>query len=117
MTKKMLSIGILAALFLSACASLTRPGDTPAPTDIAPQAALAAEKALSESLGVPKDEIDLVSYEQEDWPDACLGLGGEDEMCAQVITPGWRIVLRADEREYVFRTDQSGDVVRREETD
>jgi hypothetical protein len=24
-----------------------------------------------------------------EWPDSCLGLGGADESCAQVMTPGW----------------------------
>jgi hypothetical protein len=35
-------------------------------------------------------------------------------MCVQVITPGWRVVLRAGGQEYVFRADQNGEIVRQE---
>ena len=83
-------------------------------TALPPYAVVAAEQMLSEELSLSVEEIDYVSHEREDWPDACLGLGGVDEICAQVITPGWRVVLRAGGREYVFRADQNGEVVRRE---
>jgi hypothetical protein len=79
-----------------------------------PDAVLAAEQALSASLEVSVEEIEVVTYEQREWPDACLGLAGEGEMCAQVITPGWRVVLNAQGEQYVFRTDESGEVVRLE---
>jgi hypothetical protein len=42
-------------------------------------------------------------------------LAEADEMCAEVITPGWRVVLRAGGQEYVFRTDHNGEIVRQEE--
>ncbi len=34
----------------------------------------------------------IISVEPVDWPDACLGAAGPGEACAQVITPGYRIV-------------------------
>jgi hypothetical protein len=77
-------------------------------------AAIAAEKELSNSLGVPVNEIDLVSYERAEWPDSCLGLAKPGEQCLQAITPGWRVVLSAKGQQYVFRTDQDGDIVRQE---
>jgi hypothetical protein len=79
-----------------------------------PDAAIAAEQMLGQSLGVSVEEIELVSYERREWPNACLGLPEEGEMCAQVITPGWRVVLRVGGQEYAFRTDRSGDAVRQE---
>ena len=120
------------------CAPLTRHVETIAPTltpvptvtvpaspeedssqgeGLPPYAAVAAEKALSESLGVSVEEIDIISHERQEWPDACLGLAAADEMCAQVITPGWRVVLRVGGQEYVFRTDHNGEVVRQESVD
>jgi hypothetical protein len=76
---------------------------------------VAAEQHLSEELGIPVDEIDYVSFSRQEWPDACLGLAEPDEMCAQVITAGWRVVLKAEGQQYVYRTDESGEAIRREE--
>jgi hypothetical protein len=127
---------VLAGLLLAACCPPTvtpspEPTATPVPTPptsptspvsplstpeaILPVAVMAAEQDLSASLGVPVEEIQVVSYEQREWPDACLGLASEGEVCAQVITPGWQVVLRAQGEQYVFRTDEDGQVVRQEE--
>jgi hypothetical protein len=46
-----------------------------------------------------------------DWPDACLGVTRPEVMCAQVITPGFRIVLAAQGREYEYHTNADGSVV------
>jgi hypothetical protein len=35
----------------------------------------------------------LISVEAVEWPDACLGAAREDEVCAEVVTPGYRIVV------------------------
>lgn len=35
----------------------------------------------------------LVEVEAVDWPDACLGAARADEVCAQVVTPGYRIII------------------------
>jgi hypothetical protein len=35
----------------------------------------------------------IVSVEAVDWPDACLGAARPDEACAQVITPGYRVIV------------------------
>ena len=95
------------------------PTVAPEPTDAAqmepPEAALAAQAALAASLEVPVEEVEIVAYEPREWPDACLGLAREGEMCAQVITPGWRVVLSVQGEQYVFRTDESGEVVRPED--
>lgn len=78
----------------------------------APQAALNARKLLMEQLKVDVDLIGLVSAEQVDWPDACLGIEQPNVMCAQVITPGYRVMLSANGLEHEFHTNLSGDVVR-----
>lgn len=105
----LVSIGL--AFALTACAGEAPETSLPDP----PYAVIAAEQELSQEINMPVDEIDYVSYSREDWPDACLGLAEPGEMCAQVITPGWEVILEAEGQEYVYRTDQNGDVVRREE--
>lgn len=54
--------------------------------------------------------IEIVSVEPVDWPDACLGLARPDEACAQVITPGLRIILSVGGRQYEYHTDLTGHV-------
>ncbi len=78
----------------------------------APQAALAARRALMEQLQMDDELIGLVSAELVDWPDACLGIQTPGVMCAQVITPGYKIILSANGLEYEFHTNETGDVVR-----
>lgn len=78
----------------------------------APLAVTQAEIELSEELGIPREEIIIGEWEPVEWPDACLGLAQPDELCAQVVTPGYRAVLVAQGQEYVAHTDQDGTQVR-----
>ena len=78
----------------------------------APQAALNARKMLVEQLKVDVDLIGLVSAEQVDWPDGCLGIQTPGVMCIQVLTTGYKVVLSANGTEYEFHTNKTGDVVR-----
>jgi len=96
------------------CARRGRHTTDNTPYEDPPYAVVAAEQMLSDELGFPVDDSEYPAYEPQDWPDACLGLAEEDEVCAQVITPGWRVVLAAEGQEYVFRTDANGAIVRRE---
>jgi hypothetical protein len=66
------------------------------------------KSVVSSKTGIPSHEVLFVSAEAVDWPDACLGVSNEDEICAQVITPGYRIALTTLTQEYVFHTDRSG---------
>ena len=54
-------------------------------------------------IGLSEDEIAEESVEQVDFPDAALGAPIEDEMSAQVITPGWRIRFGAQNHLYEYR--------------
>ncbi len=76
------------------------------------EAVLAAAVAdLSEKTGIPASEISLVSMEAVDWSDASLGCPQEGYMYAQVITPGFLIVLEAQSQPYEYHTDRTGNVV------
>lgn len=106
---------MLTGLLLAACTPQpTMPLPTDTPDAPLPTVVLNATHALSAQTSVPVEEIQVIGYEQREWPDACLGLAQEDEMCAQVITPGWRVVLSAGGEQYVFRTDETGEVIRPE---
>lgn len=73
-----------------------------------PNAVLVAQQMLSQQIDVSPEEITVVDYEQVEWPDACLGLDLGDELCAQQVTPGYRITLEADGGEYAVHTDEAG---------
>jgi len=62
-----------------------------------------ARRDLAQRLGLSEQEIDMVSVDQTDFPDAALGAPIEDEMSAQVITPGWRVHLQANGKTYEYR--------------
>jgi len=51
----------------------------------------------------------VVSVEPTEWPDACLGAAAPDEVCAEIITPGYTIVVEgpADARS-TYHADRSG---------
>lgn len=68
--------------------------------------------SLSQETGIPVADITVKLYVAKDWGDACLGVHRPDEMCAQVITPGYQILLKTPQGDYTYHTDQSGDHVR-----
>ncbi len=88
-------------------------GGEAADSDAAVQAAL---DALAQEVGLDIGNIEVESVEETEWPNACLGLPEDDEMCAEVITPGYLVILNAGDRVYEVRTDVQGDVVRFLET-
>lgn len=74
--------------------------------------ALAAATAdLAEQTGLPSNDIELVSMEAVEWNDASLGCPQEGFMYAQVITPGFLIILEAQGQQYEYHTDQADNVV------
>ena len=60
---------------------------------------------LSQKLGVKKDEIRLMQIELVDWPDASLGCPQLGMFYAQVITPGYRIILEGRGKSYTYHSD------------
>lgn len=110
-TARMMGLGaVLLALAISAC----QPGVAEPPVDVPTEVEVAAKEALSGRTGIPVEEMNIVDAERRDWPDSCLGLGEPDEACLTVITPGWRITIRAEGERYVLRTDADGSEVRME---
>ena len=84
-----------------------------APTaDELPPAVIAAREALARQLEVEPIEVEVLSYEQREWSDSCLGLGGPAESCLAAITPGWQVMLGVAGQAYELRTDETGDQVR-----
>lgn len=92
--------------------SQVRMATAPMPTGEWPRAALRARVALAEKLGLVPEAVRIIAAEAVDWPDACLGIYLPDEGCAQVLTPGFKVVLEANGIQYEYHTDQDGDILR-----
>lgn len=104
----LLAVTMLAAL-AAACGGGGDESASPLP---APSATALAEwsvplsAALNDlALRSGAQTIGVVSIEPVDWPDACLGLPGPNEACAQVITPGLRVILSVADRTYEYHTN------------
>jgi hypothetical protein len=88
-----------------------RPGE-PEVDEPYPPAVAAAIEALASKLAVDPASIEVADFETMDWPDACLGLSQAGELCAESVTPGWRVDLLAAGKEYEAHTDLLGSQVR-----
>lgn len=88
------------------------PTQLPDASDQFPEAAYIAQSDLAKILNVPVDSIEIVQVDAVEWPDGCLGLGKPDEMCLQVITPGYLVKLQVDLEEYYYHTDETGNSLR-----
>lgn len=58
--------------------------------------------------GIAQSEITVKSAESVTWPDGSLGCPQPGVMYTQMIVPGYRIVLRANDQEYDYRAGQKG---------
>jgi hypothetical protein len=89
----------------------TQGGEMPRLPD-AERAFAAARLALAARLGVDELAIRRVEVTPQQWSDACLGVARAGQMCAQVITSGWIVVMETGGRQYTAHTDQEGTQVR-----
>lgn len=67
----------------------------------------AVDYAASE-LDIPSGAFDVVSVETWEWPDASLGCPEPGKSYAQVITPGYRVILEAEGERYEVHADKRG---------
>ena len=63
-----------------------------------------AKEDLARRLDLSVSQISVVSAEPVDWPDTSLGCPQPGMMYAEVITPGYRIVLGATGQTYDYHT-------------
>jgi hypothetical protein len=80
------------------------------PADVKTVLQLAIED-LAGRLGLSPEAIQLVSVEPVEWSDASLGCPQPGIMYAQVITPGYHVVLEAGGQQYTYHTDAGRVVV------
>jgi hypothetical protein len=64
-----------------------------------------AAELLAMIAGLKWEEIHFQGLKEVEWPSACLGAEEPDEMCAEVVTPGYRVELEHDGRVYIMHTN------------
>jgi hypothetical protein len=77
-----------------------------------PPAVPAAIHALAEAKGEDPSLIKVLSYTFVEWSDGCLEYPHPEEFCAQMLTPGWRILLRLGDQEIEIHSDEMGGEIR-----
>ena len=76
--------------------------------EVPPDLALVALSDLIQRAGVAVDAITVVSGEAVEWPDGGVGCPRPGAMYPQVITPGYKLVLAANGREYNYHSSEQG---------
>lgn len=81
------------------------------PSGAAEQVLAAARTRLAEELGVDPSQVEIASVQSVQWSDTSLGCPEPGMAYAQVITPGYRIVLEVDGTAYEVHTDRTARAV------
>ena len=85
--------------------------EPPAATGHATIGAAAVQFAAAE-LDVDSASIQVISVDAVDWNNSCLGVDKPGEMCMDVITPGYRVLLDVDGREVAVHTNRDASYMR-----
>jgi hypothetical protein len=103
--KKLLALVIL--LFLISGCVKTKPNVTDNRSGVPESVPVVdiAKNDLAKRLNISIDQVHVVKIENVDWPDSSLGYPEKGMMYAQVITPGFRIILKAGDRLYEYHSD------------
>lgn len=70
---------------------------------------------LSRQTGIAAGQLRVTESSRKSWPNSCLGLPTTDELCAQMIVEGWRVVVSDGRQIWVYRTDSRGKILRLEQ--
>jgi hypothetical protein len=65
-----------------------------------------ASQDLAQRLGISESDIEIQAVDDAEFPDMALGASVADEMSGQMITPGWRIRLRANGQTFEYRANR-----------
>jgi hypothetical protein len=97
--------------------SVTDPRTTPAVppavgTPAVDQEVAPLVSAIARDLEVPENTVAVLMVEPRDWPDSSLGCPQPDMLYAQVLTPGYLIMVEVSGEEIEYHADERGNVIR-----
>ncbi|MDO8572670.1 MAG: hypothetical protein Q7S11_02750 [bacterium] len=101
----------------------TNTGEIPTSADNAPPGSIhnlpvpvavsTVRSLVARELGISEGVVIVMTAYEKNWPDGCLGLGG-DKMCTQAIVPGYEVTVQAKGGERIYRTNADGTILQRE---
>jgi hypothetical protein len=87
----------------------------PSRTDNLPNSvALAVLQDAQKRVNVPASQLYILRVEQQTWPNGCLGLNSPGQVCTQALVPGWRVSVDGKSQSLVYRTNDSGSLIKLE---
>ncbi|MGB3533447.1 MAG: hypothetical protein WBA13_08005 [Microcoleaceae cyanobacterium] len=78
------------------------------------QVVAAIRQNLSGQLETPPKQLNIMQATPRNWPDTCLGLAASGEFCGQQVISGWRVVVTAEDKTWIYRSDATGKLLRLE---
>ncbi len=61
--------------------------------------------------------LKILNSQPKEWTDGCLGLTEPGKVCVQNLVSGWQVEVTDGLRNWTFRTDESGGLVKIEPSD
>ena len=77
-----------------------------------PDVVRAAIAQAATDLGIAPDQLTIIAVEARDWPDSSLGCPQPGRAYSQIVTPGYRLVVRANGQQYEYHTNRTTMIVR-----
>lgn len=111
MRKLIISVILFISIVVAGCSPALGGNITPTPEQFL-NPIESPERVLAKETDFSVDQITLLDSEHVDWNNACLGAAKPGEICAQVITPGFKITLDTPAGIYEIHTDETGKVYR-----
>lgn len=88
-------------------------GRTPETTPSLPESVkMAVLQAAATQTGIPFDQLAVTKALPKIWSDGCLGLADPGQLCTAVLVKGWQVTVSQNRREWVYRTNTSGNAIR-----
>ncbi len=63
---------------------------------------------ILQNFNVNESQINILQIQDVEWPDSCLGISQPDQMCLQVITPGYRIIVEVQGKKIILHANRDG---------
>lgn len=89
----------------------TDPPATEGSGEVPPQIVALLVDDLARRALVKPETIKVVSATEHTWSDASLGCAAPDSVAAQIIMPGYRVVLQAAQNNYDYHASRDGHFV------
>lgn len=78
------------------------------PSEETAQVVAVAKERLARELDTSTEVVEILAVEPTEWSDASLGCPEPGKMYAQVVTPGYRVLLEVEGEQFEVHTDREG---------